>query len=202
MGVAKQAVWAGVVVSVVGLAGCSVRVNKQAGNGEDKDVSIKTPFGGLQVHKNGGGSANVGLPAYPGAVLEPEHGDDDKSVDVKMGFGAFQMRVQVANYSSTDPQSKVESFYRKALAQYGEVLVCRGGAPVGTPVRTAEGLTCKDSGDGKNAHVNAGDAELQLKAGSDRRQHIVAFKDREGAGTHFSLINLQLPAEHGGSAEE
>ena len=183
----------------VALAGCSVHVNKN-GNGEDKDVSIHTPFGGMQVHKNKGGAEELGLPAYPGASLASDSGSDSKSVDVQLGFGDWRMHVQVANYSTSDPQAKVREFYRKAMARYGDVLTCQGNAPVGMPTRTAEGLTCADNDEARNVHV-ARDASLELKAGSRRKQHIVAFDSRKQPGTQFALVALTVP-QKGGSGED
>ncbi len=198
-----RGVWIGALVGTVALAGCSVRVNK-GGGGEDKDVSVNMPGAHVQVHKNTRGAADVGLPTYPGAQLTTDDGDDDKAVDVNLGFGPWKMRVGVANYATTDPESKVQAFYEKALAQYGAVLRCRGDEPVGGPERTGEGLTCKSDGGSGHVHTYASDADLQLKAGSPRKQHIVAFDQKKG-GTHFALIALDLPAESGnakGSNEE
>ena len=202
MGNGKRAVWIGTLAGAAVLAGCSVHVNK-GGNGEDKDVSIHTPFGGMQVHNNEGGAADLGLPAYPGAVLTADHGGDDKSVDMHLGFGKWQMHVQVANYSTGDPQDKVQAFYRKAMARYGDVLTCHGSEPVGTPTRTKEGLSCAEKNGAKTVHVTS-DAKLELKAGSERRQHIVAFDSRKHPGTQFALVALTLPPTGGGdgSAEE
>ena len=202
MGAGKRAVAVGALATTVALAGCSVHVNKN-GNGDDKDVAIHTPFGGMQVHKNKGGAEELGLPAYPGASLASDSSSDSKSVDVQMGFGKWQMHVQVANYVTGDPQAKVQEFYRKAMARYGEVLTCQGSAPVGTPARTAEGLTCADNGEAKNVHVARG-ASLELKAGSQHRQHIVAFDNKKQPGTHFALVALALPSKgsSGDDAEE
>ena len=193
--------WAGLAVSTVVLAGCSVRVNKQAHDGDDKDVQISTPFGGLQVHKDQADAADLGLPKYPGAVPAPDHaarGDDSKSVDVKMGFGLFQLRVQVASYVSTDPQPKVQEFYRNALARYGDVLQCRGNETIGQPTRTAEGLTCREEYGNQQMRSFIDNHEFRLIAGSSRRQHIVLFKP---GGTRFLLIALELPAGHGAKEE-
>ncbi len=188
-----RAAWVIVSVGLVALAGCSVRVNK-GNNGEDKDVSVNMPFGHVQVHNNDRGAADVGLPAYPGARLDADR-DNDKSVDVNVGFGQWKVRVQVANYVSDDPENKVQAYYKTALARYGAVLTCRGDEPVGTPTRTGEGLTCKgDQGHGRgHTYSYSSDADLQLKAGSESRQHVVAFDSKKGPGTHFALIALELP---------
>ena len=198
MGTGKQAISLGALAALVALAGCSVHVNKN-GNGEDKDVSIHTPFGGVQVHKNKGVAADLGLPAYPGAIFASD--ENDKSVDVRLGFGEWQLRVQAANYTTDDPQAKVQEFYRKAMARYGEVLVCQGNAAVGTPTRTAEGLTCADNGETKNVHVTR-DANLELKAGSQHKQHIVAFDDKKHPGTHFALVALTLPPKGSSAGDD
>ena len=189
---------AAALVAVSMLAGCSVHVHKNE-YGEDKDVSIHTPFGGMQVHKGTDGVVDTGLPVYPGAVPETKkRTGDDKSVDLALGFGPFQMRVQVASYTSADPQEKVEAFYRKALASYGNVLLCRGNAAVGNPDRTEQGLTCSDKDHGQGMNLGD-DGELQLKAGSERKQHIVGFKKESEPGTHFALIALALPPGAGSS---
>lgn len=200
MDIGKYAVAALALTACMLVAGCSVNVNKDSG-GEDKDVSIHTPFGGMQVHKNTADAAAMGLPVYPGAVLRASHDDHDKSVDLTMGFGRWQMHVQVANYVSSDPQAKVQDFYRKALGAYGQVLTCRGNQPVGQPVKTSEGLTCSDDHrDVKMAHVG-NDQDLELKAGSHRHQRLVAFKNEGDAQTDFALVTLTLPP-HGGSTDQ
>ena len=179
--------------------GCRVHVDKDA-NGQEKTVQVDTPFGGVHVNTNQVSATDLGLPLYPGAELQKDN-DGDKSADIHMGFGEWQMRVRVVGYTSTDSQDKLVAFYKKALARYGDVLTCQGNAPVGTPTVTAEGLSCSDNG--KNSHFqfngkpNGVDlsGELQLKAGSKRHQHIVGFEKQAEAGkTKFALVALDLPA--------
>lgn len=183
----------------VWVTGCRVHVDKDA-NGQEKTVQVDTPFGGVHVNTNQVSASDLGLPLYPGAELQKDK-DGDKSADVHMGFGEWQLRVRVVGYTSTDSQDKVVAFYKKALARYGDVLTCQGNAPVGTPTVTGEGLNCSD--DGKNSHFqfngkpNGVDlsGELQLKAGSKRHQHIVGFDNKAEAGkTKFALVALDLPA--------
>jgi hypothetical protein len=195
----KYALHVGALAALVMLAGCSVNVNKDA-SGQDKDVAIHTPFGGLQVHNADNASAiETGLPLYPGAVPAPKEDGNGKSVDLQMGFGQWQVRVQVVSYISSDPVQKLQAFYTKALGTYGDVITCRGDAPVGTPIRTSAGLTCKDSDENKHVNVSH-DASLELKAGSERRQHIVAFDEDKHPGTHFALISLTLPVKNAGES--
>lgn len=179
-----------------GIAGCRIHVDKDA-SGEEKTVQVDTPFGGVHVNKDQITAADMGLPTYPGAeiVRDNEH---DKSADVHMGFGEWQLRVRAVNYETSDSQDKVTEFYKKSLGRYGDVITCQGNAPVGTPTATAEGLTCAD--DGKHANVKIDDKDFgahggfQLKAGSKRHQHIVGFEDAKNGKTRFALVALDLPA--------
>ena len=170
-------------------AGCSVQVNKDS-NGAEKNVKIDTPLGGLHVRSDNTSAADVGLPAYPGAQIAPDK-EGDKSADVHMGFGEWQLRVKVVNYQTSDEQDKVLAFYQKALGRYGNVIRCQDGQPVGTPTVTQEGLGCTD--DDSKAHVQVSD-NLSLKAGSRHHQHIISIEKGNGSGTRFALIELQLPA--------
>jgi hypothetical protein len=174
-------------------AGCSVNVDKGV-NGEDKKVKIDTPLGNIHVNTNNP-KGTTGIALYPGATAAPDH-DGDKDADVRLGFGRWQMRVQVEHYSTPDDRDKVMSYYRKSLARYGDVLECRGNDAVGSPAKTSDGLTCSESDEGK--HVNTGDHGLTLRAGSKRHQHIVGFDkdDADSSGpTKFTLIALDLPGE-------
>ncbi|HEX4007640.1 MAG TPA: hypothetical protein VHX60_15800 [Acidobacteriaceae bacterium] len=181
--------------ALMSTSGCHVQVEKGK-NGEDKNVRVDTPFGGLHVRSDQTSAADLGLPAYPGAQISPDR-EGDKSADVHMGFGQFQLRVKVVTYESADAQDKVLAFYRNAMGRFGDVLECDGNKPVGTPTVTAEGLTCHDDSHG---HVNINgsddgltdDSGLTLRAGSKRHQHILAFKSVSG-GTKYSLVELELP---------
>jgi hypothetical protein len=169
-------------------AGCRVQVDKNT-NGTDKNVKIDTPFGGLHVRSGQTTAADVGLPLYPGAAIAPDR-DGDKSANVHMGFGEFQMTVKVVNYQTSDSADKVLAFYQKALGRYGDVIRCKGQDPVGTPTMTHEGLTCSDANG--HTHVDVS-GNLSLKAGSRHHQHVVALEDKSGSETRFALIELQLP---------
>jgi hypothetical protein len=175
-------------------AGCRLHVEKGA-NGEDKKVQMETPFGGIHVDTDQTTAADLGLPVYPGAELVRDD-DSHKSADVHLGFGEWQLRVRAVSYGTADKQDKVLEFYKKALARYGEVLTCQGNQPLGTPTVTSEGLTCNDN---KNVHADAGDfhtggGNLELKAGSERHQHIVGFESPGGGQTRFALVALDLPS--------
>lgn len=170
------------------ISGCRIQVDKSK-DGEDKNVKIDTPMGGLHVKTNDLSAADVGLPVYPGAQVVPDH-DNDKAADIHLGFGKWQLRVKVVNYQTPDSQDKVLAFYRKALGRYGDVIQCDHDTPVGTPATTREGLTCGEHN--KNVHVDEGD-DLSLRAGSKHHQHLVGFKNGSNANTRFALVELELP---------
>jgi len=172
-------------------AGCSVSVDKNK-DGDDKNVKIDTPLGGVHVTSDQTSAADVGLPVYPGAKLSAKK-DGDKSADIHFGFGDWQFRIKVVKYTSSDSNDKVLAFYKKALGRYGDVIQCNGKTPVGQPASTREGLTCDDSDNQNKAKVNL-DIHQSLKAGSKRHQHIVGIESPDGPGTTFSLVELDLPA--------
>lgn len=187
---------AAAVAMAGGLAGCKVHVD-QGPNGEDKKVQVETPFGGVHVNTDQTSAADLGLPVYPGAKVT-NNDQKDKSADVHMGFGEWELRVQVVNYSTPDSQDKVTAFYKKALQRYGDVITCEDHAPVGTPTTTSEGLTCADHGHHTSMKFNGRDEAIhqggfELKAGSERRQHIVTFDSRRAGQTRFALVALELP---------
>lgn len=183
------------------LAGCRVHVDKDE-SGQEKNVQVDTPFGGMHINTNQLTAADVGLPAYPGATIATND-KNDQSADVHMGFGEWQLRVRAISYTTADSQDKVLAFYKKALGRYGDVITCQDKSPVGKPDSTSEGLTCAD--DGKDAHVkfdNSGNGVhigngLQLKAGSKHHQRIVGIEDSKNGKTKFALVELQLPSSMG-----
>src|SRR4051794_25286197 len=68
------------------VAGCSINVKKEK-NGEEKQVDINTPVGGIHVSK-AADPEDIGIPLYPGARLRQKDSGDDKSANVNIsGFG-------------------------------------------------------------------------------------------------------------------
>jgi hypothetical protein len=187
-----------------GITGCfRVHVDKDA-NGDEKNVQVDTPFGGVHVNTDQTSAADLGLPVYPGA--QPIKGDDKhKSADVHLGFGEWELRVRAVSYGTTDSQDKVTAFYKKAMGKYGDVIICQGHTAVGAPGSTSQGLTCSDDGSAKGVKIDrkdymSGDESLELKAGSKRHQHIVGFEDPKDGQTRFALVALDLPAGLEGKA--
>ncbi len=181
---------------VVAIVGCRVHVDKDS-KGEDKNVQVYTPFGGVHVNTNQTTAADLGLPAYPGATTVSDD-DKHKSADVHLGFGEWELRVRAVSYATPDKEDQVVAFYKKALGRYGEVITCRDKAVIGTPVATSEGLTCEED-HGAKVQVDQGDyglnkGSLELKAGSKRHQHIVGFENPKDGQTRYALVTLDLPA--------
>jgi hypothetical protein len=188
-----------------GLAGCRVHVDKGA-NGEDKDVQVDTPFGGMHVTTDQTTAADLGLPVYPGALVTADK-QNDKSADIHMGFGEWELRVKVVNYTAPDGQDKVVAFYKKALGRFGDVIACQDKTPVGAPTQTTEGLSCSDSGQdvqisdqGTSYGYHSAKSGFELKAGSKRHQHIVGFESSAPGQTRFSLVSVDLPANWSGGS--
>jgi hypothetical protein len=183
-----------------GVAGCRIHVDKGA-NGEEKNVQVDTPFGGVHVNTDQTTAADLGLAAYPGATLvKDKDGDDHDSADVHMGFGEWELRVRVVSYETPDQQDQVVAFYKKALGRYGDVITCQGNTPVGKPTATSDGLTCADDKSNTSTvqvdrhDYGTGEDSMELKAGSKRHQHIVGFQAPDNGETRFALVALDLPS--------
>ncbi len=168
--------------------GCHIDTHKN-GSGND-NVDIGTPFGSMHVKTDDKASgAQTGLTPYPGATLVKKNKDDNGAADISMNFGDFKLGVHAVDLRTDDAADKVLTFYRKDMARYGDVLTCRGKSAVGTPVRTSEGLTC--GSDQKKLSTDDTD-HLELRAGSERHQHIVGVHTEDGA-TRIGLVALDLP---------
>lgn len=190
-------------VSLLAMSGCRVDEHK---NGDNENVKISTPFGGMSVKTDDNAvQAGVGLSAYPGATVVKDHDFDENgkrhgegAADFNMSFGSFHLGVKALSYQTPDAPDKVLAFYRKDMARYGKVLFCRDNHAVGEPTVTQDGLTC-DHDSKNNIHVNndmtSGD-EGELRAGSKLHQHIVSVESK-GSGTKFGLVMLDLPGHVG-----
>lgn len=185
------------------LAACRIQDDKDA-SGHDKKVAIDTPFGGMHLSTNQTTAVDTGLSAYPGAQSALETANDNKSADVHLGFGQWQLHIRIAKYTSTDPREKVLAFYRKDLSRFGTVIECKAGQPVGTPVQTSDGLSCKEDADGHKLQVNGhklSTGSHELRAGSHHHQHIVGIEDGDDQLTHFSLVSVDLPVSGSSKAD-
>jgi hypothetical protein len=185
---------AGTVVLAIAMllaSACSINVKKQQ-NGDDKQVDINTPVGGIHVSK-GADVADVGLPVYPGARLKQTDSDgNDKSANVNISSFGFGLKVVALEYRSDDSPTKLVSYYKDELQKYGKVLECHTSHfSVNPDVKGSDHesheLTC-DGSSGNN---------IELKAGTKENQHIVAVEP-DGKGSSFSLVYVRT---HGKQAD-
>jgi hypothetical protein len=184
------------------LAGCHVTEHK---DGDNKNVSIGTPFGSMNVKTNDKADTSaIGVSVYPGSTPYKEDNDSDTgSADVNLNFGDFHLGVKAASYITPDSQDKVIAFYQKDMARYGTVIECRDGHAVSQPDRTAQGLTCSDDDHASQAHTIHvhHDGDLELRTGSDQHQHIVGLREVNGR-TKIGLVALDLPSHLGGHGKD
>jgi hypothetical protein len=173
------------------LPACSVNVKKEQ-NGEDKQVDINTPVGGIHVSK-GANAADVGLAVYPGARLKQEDSNgSDKSANVNISSFGFGLKVVALEYRSDDSPAKLVAYYRDELKKYGKVLECHTShLDVNPDIKGSDHgsheLTCEGSS-GSN---------IELKVGTKENQHIVAVEP-DGKGSSFSLVYVRT---HGKDAD-
>lgn len=180
------------VVLILLVAGCSINVKKDKAGGQDKDVDIRTPLGGIHVSK-GADPEDVGVPIYPGARLKQENSDgSDKSANVNIsGFG-FGLRVVALEYESNDSPEKVVSYYKDQLKKYGNVLVCHT-----THFHVDANPKHDDGGSHELTCEGSSGNNIELKVGTKENQHIVAVEP-QGSGSDFSLVYVRT---HGKDAE-
>ena len=169
------------------------------GEGNSDNVKIATPFGGMSVKTNDNVVIEgLGLEVYPGATVVKKD-KDNGAADVNMSFGKFSLRVKAVSFVSADSQDAVLAFYRKGLGRYGDVIECHGSSSVGAS-STHEGLTCDKN---KGVHVTEDDkAKIELKAGSQKHQHIVAIENPVDGKTKFAVVALDLPGSMSSDSDD
>jgi len=182
-------VLASVVCALLALPACTVNVKKNA-EGEEKNVDIETPVGGIHVNRDAD-IADVGLPVYPGArKKEKSETGEEKSANVNISAGKYGLRVVAIEYLSDDSPEKLVSYYKDQLKKFGNVLECHtshhgGGvsAHYGKD-NDSDALKCDD---------NSGGKVVELKVGTTQNQHIVSIEPADtGKGTDFGLVHVQI----------
>ena len=179
------------VVTTLLLPACSVNVKKES-NGQDKQVDINTPVGGIHVSKDAR-VEDVGLAVYPGARLKQKDSDGgDKSANVNLSSFGFGLKVVALEYESDDSPGKLIAYYKDQLRKYGTVLECHTShLDVDTDM--------KDSDSGSHVLTCSGTSgvNVELKVGTKENQHIVAVEP-DGKGSSFSLVYVRT---HGKEAD-
>src|SRR5436309_9771274 len=109
--------FAAMVVLVIATA-CSVSVKKDD-NGQDKNVDINTPFGGIHVNENAD-VHDTGLPVYAGArQKKKDDSGDEKSANVNISTSEFGVKVVAVEFESDDAPSKLVPITRMNLRSLG-----------------------------------------------------------------------------------
>ena len=179
------------VLSAFFLPACSVNVKKER-NGEDKQVDINTPVGGIHVSKDAN-VGDVGLAVYPGARLKQgDSNGNDKSANVNISSFGFGLKVVALEYQSDDSPAKLIAYYKDELKKYGKVLECHTSHFEVNP-------DMKDSDHGSHELTCEGSSgnNVELKVGTKENQHIVAVEP-DGKGSSFSLVYVRT---HGKQAD-
>src|SRR5262249_50350510 len=175
------------IISVIAVAaavtiatGCSVNVKKD-GNGEDKNVDINTPLGGIHVNTNAD-PRDTGLSVYAGSrVKKKDDSGDEKSANVNISSSWGGVKVVAVEYESDDPPSKIIAYYKNELKKYGSVLECRTSQDFHEPVGDSDELKCEGNNKGER---------VELKVGSKSNQHVVSVKP-QGRGSDFALVYVR-----------
>jgi hypothetical protein len=175
-----------IVAVLLLLPACSINVKKNDA-GEEKNVDIRTPIGGIHVDQRAD-ARDTGLPVYPGARLSREKEEDgnQKNANVSLSAFGFGLRVAAVEYQSEDAPAKVVAYYRDQLKTFGDVLECHtaGHADVAysnNDSSKSKELTCEQ---------NSGD-NIELKVGNRDNQRIVSI-ETDGKGSKFALVHVQV----------
>jgi hypothetical protein len=173
-------------------AGCSINV-KKSDEGQDKNVDIDTPFGGIHVSK-GADVHDTGLTVYPGAQLKQKEGSgEDKDANVNISTSAFGLKVVALEYQTKDAPDKVIAYYKNELKKYGNVLECHTQGH-----NYSYNTTNPDKGDSEELKCEGNDngKTIELKAGRKSDQHIVAI-DPQDKGSDFALVYVRMRGKEG-----
>ncbi len=157
-----------------------VKVNVN-GSDDTKEVSIKTPFGGLDVHKNSGVTeASLRLPIYPGAVAA--RNEDSASVSLAFG-GAEGLHIVVGKFDTSDSRDRVRDFYQDRLtAQEGPF----------TPEAKIDfdtGDSDLESGNMGNFIGKDGSGRTIFKIKRPGEERVVALESHDG-GTRIEMVRI------------
>lgn len=125
----------------------------------------------------------LGVAVYPGAKVD-ERENEGKGASLSLDWGTEGVRLYVQKYVTSDPADKVLAFYRKQLSKYGPVLECRDGKPA---AKVDSELKCDDDKDAQHEKSHKG---LELKAGTENKQHVVGVTPHE-KGTDFQVLYVE-----------
>jgi hypothetical protein len=175
------------VAALALLAGCSINEGRTPSG--EKKVDISTPFGNLKVNTDVD-VKDTGLPVYPGAERVPGVEDNRDAANVNISVAGVGLKVVAIKYRSQDSPEKVLAFYRPKMKDFGgKFLECQQqGFVTYNHVDDAKEITCD-----KGSHNGT---DVELKAGTPDRQHIVAVRPK-GSGSEFALVYVMKRGKEG-----
>jgi hypothetical protein len=183
--------------AVVLLGGCNMKV-KEEGKDGNKNVSISSSLGDLKVRTDEVNPADTGLSVYPGSRLKPnDDKNHDNKADVNINTPWFGVKVVALTYESDADPEKIWGYYRDEMTKkWGNPLQCRPGSPDMDKKKEGKNdLDCREESNNKHGvHIDADTSEMQLKVGSEDKQHVVAVK-KEGGKTQYSLVYVTVRGE-------
>lgn len=173
------------------ISGCSVSVKDREKKNGSEDVSIKSPIGALKVQTDQVNPADTGLSIFPGSTLKAKDdrkGDNKANVDINTPW--FGLRVVAITYTTDAPVDKVWSYYRDEMSKkWGKPLECRSGSPdMEKKKENKDDIVCHEK---RGINIDAEESEMQLKVGTNDRQHVVALKT-DGGKTQYSLVYVNV----------
>lgn len=183
-------------LSLLALAACNLKV-KEEGKEGSKNVSISSSLGDLKVRTDEVNPADTGMTVYPGSRLKPkEDRNNENKANVDINTPWFGVKVVALTYETDDTIEKVWDYYRGELnKKWGKPLECRPGSPdLGKKKENKDDLTCRDKEGRSKLNIDADTSSMQLKVGSEDRQHIVAVK-KSGGKTQYSLVYVTVRGE-------
>ncbi len=117
-----------------------------------EDGGVPARGAGL-VLRDSASDEDTGIPAYPGAVVQPRTQNQSPALDLAFWASGRGMHLSLVKYWSRDSAVRVAAFYRQALAQYGSVIDCSA---------SPRDAACEDE-------PEEGTVELRAGPKSDRR---------------------------------
>jgi hypothetical protein len=157
---------------------------------DDEGLDVKSSAGDMHLG-NDADSHQVGLPVYPGA-RERKHDENRSNANLSLFTSVFGMKLVVLHYDSDDAPEKIIAFYRQKLKKYGKVLECRTSRHDNDVDVNSDSDDSKKSKELKCEGDQKGDT-IELKAGTEDDQHIVAISPAEngGKGSSFAMVYVR-----------
>lgn len=137
---------------------------------------------------------DIGLPAYPGAVVQKDDKDDKPGISVGLSFGLFGFKLYVSKFASSDNIDSIATFYREALSQHGPVLDCSYGSPAALAAKSGKSEKADKKKDDQQgcAEVSGDPGERVYKTGAGKSFRLVSLKQASANEVRFQMVRMEL----------